>query len=155
MPRTSSFFGNGLFEEIERIHRDMDRLFGGWSGLSGIRSTGVPQYPQINIGMSPERIDVYVFAPGIDPKQLDISVQQDLLTIAGERRIERPGDVGLLRQERFAGAFRRVITLPEGADPDQVTARYREGVLQITIRRREATRPRRIEVAGATDGGHH
>jgi HSP20 family protein len=50
------------------------------------------------------------------------------------------------RQERFDGEFRRVITLPDDVDPDRVEAKYRDGVLQITVQRREAVRPRQITV---------
>lgn len=87
-----------------------------------------------------------MFAAGVDPKGLDISLQQNLLTVSGERKATLPSDVQLYRNERFDGAFRRVITLPEDVDPDKVQATYRDGVLQVTIERREEVKPRRIEV---------
>ena len=82
----------------------------------------------------------------LDPKKLDISLQQNLLTVAGERKVQ-PSDKGsYYRQERFSGEFRRAVTLPEDVDPDGVDARYRDGVLQISVRRRESTRPRQIQI---------
>jgi HSP20 family protein len=135
-----------LFSQLERIRDEMDAAFGSRSGMSGIRSVAAGTFPAINIGASPNRVDVYVFAAGVDPKGLDISLQQNLLTLSGERKATLPDDIQLYRHERFDGAFRRVITLPEDVDPDKVQAHYRDGVLQVTIERREEVKPRRIEV---------
>lgn len=139
-------FENDLFDQFERTHRQMDRLFGDWGGARGIRSVAAGTFPAINVGASPQQVDVYVFAAGMDPKSLDISLQKNLLTVSGERRIESPEDVEFYRQERFNGSFRRVITLPEDVDADKVNAGYRDGVLQISVQRQEAVRPRQIEV---------
>jgi HSP20 family protein len=138
-------FENDMFSQFERMRRDMDQLFGDWGGTRGIRSVAQGSYPAINVGASPEQVDVYVFAAGADPKSLNISLQQNLLTIAGERKTEAPENVQFYRRERFNGSFRRVLTLPEDVDPDQVNATYRDGVLQITVQRREEVRPRQIE----------
>jgi HSP20 family protein len=139
-------FDTGLFSQLERMRDEMDAVFGSRSGMSGIRSVAAGTFPAINIGASPSRVDVYVFAAGVDPKGLDISLQQNLLTLSGERKATLPEDVQLYRNERFDGAFRRVITLPEDVAPDKVQANYRDGVLQVTIERREEVKPRRIEV---------
>jgi HSP20 family protein len=135
-----------VLDQFERMRREMDELFGRWPGSAGIRSAAAGTYPAINVGASPERVDVYVFVAGVDPKGLDLSVQQNLLTIAGERKAGLPEDVELYRNERFDGGFRRVLTLPEDVDPDKVNATYRDGVLHVTIQRREEVRPRQIEV---------
>ena len=103
-------------------------------------------YPPINIGTTPERVDVYLFAAGVDPKTIDVSIQQNLLTVAGNRKLAVNPDAGYYRRERFDGEFRRVIALPDDADPERVEARYRDGVLQITVQRRQATRPRQVTV---------
>jgi HSP20 family protein len=139
-------FDNDVFGQLERMRQQMDRLFGDWTGPAGIRSMAAGTFPAINVGASEEQVDVYVFAAGMDPKSLDISLQQNLLTVSGERKIEAPESAQFYRQERFSGSFRRVITLPEDVDPDHVNASYRDGVLQVTVRRREAVRPRQIEV---------
>jgi len=139
-------FDNDLFGQFERMRRQLDRLFGDFASPAGIRSMAVGTYPAINVGASEEQVDVYVFAAGVDPKGLDISLQQNLLTISGERKVEAPEKVQFYRHERFNGNFRRVITLPEDVDPAQVSANYRDGVLHIAVKRREAVRPRQIEV---------
>lgn len=113
---------------------------------AGIRSVARGTYPPINIGATPEQVDVYLFAAGLDPKTLDISLQQNLLTVSGERQAPVREEVNYYRKERFDGPFRRLVTLPEDVDPDRVEANYRDGVLEIHIKRREATRPRQIEV---------
>jgi HSP20 family protein len=104
-------------------------------------------FPPINVGATPERVDVYLFAAGLDPKKLDVSIQQNLLSISGSRKIEANEDAEYYRRERYDGDFRRVMTLPEDVDPERVAAKYRDGVLQITIQRREAARPRQIAVS--------
>jgi HSP20 family protein len=89
------------------------------------------------------------FAPGIDPSQLQITIDRGLLVIAGERASSVPEQregTAVYAQERFSGSFRRVVSLPEEADPQRVDAKYRDGVLRISIAKRESTRPRRIEV---------
>lgn len=139
-------FDTDLFGQLERMRRQMDQAFGDWSGTTGIRSMAAGTFPAINVGASEEQVDVYVFAAGMDPKSLDISLRQNLLTISGERKIESPENTQFYRQERFSGSFRRVITLPEDVDPDRVNASYRDGVLHVAVQRREAIRPRQIEV---------
>ncbi|MCG6895583.1 MAG: Hsp20/alpha crystallin family protein [Thiocapsa sp.] len=139
-------FDSDLLSQLEGMRQDMDALFGGRPAPSGIRSVASGTYPAINVGASPSRVDVYVFAAGVDPKSLEISIQQNLLTIAGERKDALPDDIQLYRRERFSGGFRRVITLPEDVDPDKVQADYRDGVLHLTVERREEVKPRRIEV---------
>jgi HSP20 family protein len=103
-------------------------------------------YPPVNVGTTPEQVDVYLFAAGLDAKSLDISLQQNLLTISGERKAPTMEDVEYYRKERFDGSFHRLITLPDNVDPEQVEAEYRDGILQIEVKRHETSRPRQIEV---------
>jgi HSP20 family protein len=140
-------FSGDVFDQLERMRREMDQLFGDWTaGPSAIRSAGMGSYPQINVGTSSERVDVYAFAAGMDPNSLDIQLQQNLLTIAGERKLAEPEDADYYRKERFTGSFRRVISLPEDVDPEKVNATYKDGVLHLTILRRETVKPRKVEV---------
>jgi HSP20 family protein len=136
-----------LFEDLSRLQRELDEAFGRWPLTAELRSPTLGSWPPINIGATPERVDVYLFAQGLDPSELDISIQQNLLTVAGQRRTERAGDAGVFRAERFSGEFRRALTLPEDVDPDRVDASYRDGVLHVSVQRRESAQPRRISVA--------
>ncbi|MGB5177438.1 MAG: Hsp20/alpha crystallin family protein [Gammaproteobacteria bacterium] len=142
--RTTS--GTSLFDDFRRLESEMDQLFGRGAWPAGIRSVAQGTYPPINVGTTPDQVDVYLFAAGVDAKSLDISLQQNLLTISGERKAPVEDDVEYYRKERFDGNFRRLVTLPDDVDPEQVEAQYRDGILQIHVKRRELARPRQIEV---------
>ena len=87
--------------------------------------------------------------PGVDPNSIKLDLDRRVLTIAGERAaaVDHRNDQSTVHvNERFDGRFQRVVTLPEDVDPDGVTADYRDGVLHVAARRREAAQPRRIAV---------
>ena len=139
-------FDDDLLDQFDRMRRQLEGLAGSPFGPTGIRSVAAGTFPAINVGASSEEVDLYVFAAGIDPNSLDVTLQQNLLTVAGQRNVELPEDAQIYRSERYSGDFRRVLSLPEDVDPDKVSATYRDGVLRITVKRREAVRPRQIEV---------
>ncbi len=136
-----------LFAEFRRLEQELDELFATstpWNG--GIRSLPPGTFPAINVGSAGDSVTVYLFAPGIDPKQLDISLRRNVLSVSGQRPVPVDKNATYYRQERFGGEFRRVITLPEDVDPDKVDASHRDGIVQITVHRRESTKPRQIEI---------
>ncbi len=135
-----------LFDQFRHLEREMDRMFGAGPWPNGIRAVARGTYPPINVGSSPDRVDVYLFAAGVDPKSLNISIRQNLLTVDGERRLSTEEAADYYRKERFVGSFHRVITLPDDVDPERVDATYVDGVLRITVKRRESSKPRQIEV---------
>jgi len=142
----SSFQGS-LLDEFWRLHHEMGEALGdGPASSSGIRSSPRGAFPAINVVQTPDEVQVYLFAPGIDPKQLNLSIQQNLLTIEGQRQIPNPGKATYYRQERFSGRFHRAISLGDEVDPQRVEAKYRDGIVQITLHRREAAKPRQIEI---------
>jgi HSP20 family protein len=141
-----SGFGPGLFDEFRRLEQELDQLFAASQWPAGVRSAPQGTFPPLNVGTSAERVDVYVFAAGLDPSTLDVTLQQNLLTVSGERKSARNDDARAHRRERFEGQFQRVLTLPDDVDPNQVEAQYRNGVLHVSVRRREASRPRQIEI---------
>ena len=136
-----------LLAQFRRLEEELDEVFGGatpWTG--GIRSLPPGTFPAINVGGTEDNVTVYLFAPGIDATKLNISIQQNLLTVTGGREVTRDEGATYYRQERFGGDFRRVIGLPDDVDPDRVDATYRDGIVQITVRRREAAKPRQIAI---------
>jgi HSP20 family protein len=141
-----SSFDSSLFDDFRRLESEMDQLYGRRAWPTGIRAVRRGTFPPINVGATADRVDVYLFAAGLDPKSLDISIQQNLLAVSGSRKLAVEETADYYRRERFDGEFRRVITLPEDVDPDRVEAKYRDGVLQITVQRRETARPRQITV---------
>ena len=140
------FFHTDLFDEIDRLQQQMANLFNGFP--ASLRATRVGAFPPVNIGSTDDSIEIVAFAPGLDPTRIDVSIDKGLLTISGERQpVGANGDdMRVYAQERFAGAFRRVIELPRHADPDSVKARYANGCLTISIGRLEASKPRAIAI---------
>lgn len=141
------YFGTDLFGELDRLQRQMSGLFGGFP--SSLRSSRSGTFPLINIGTTADTIEIVAFAPGVDPAKLDISIDKGLLSISGERTTREgqlPEGTRQYAQERFNGTFRRVIELPQQADPDKVQARYVDGCLLISVGKREASKPRAITV---------
>jgi HSP20 family protein len=140
------FDTDSFFDEFRRFETQLDQLFSSSPWPAGIRTVQRGSFPPLNVGATSDRVHVYLFAAGIDPKSLEVSIQQNLLSISGTRRVETEETAQYYRQERFDGEFQRVITLSDDVDPDRVEAHYRNGVLQITIHRRESARPRQISV---------
>ncbi|AAU91994.1 heat shock protein, Hsp20 family [Methylococcus capsulatus str. Bath] len=141
-------FPTDLFSEFDRMQQEMERMFGALGMPTSIRAVA-RGFPAVNIGTTPKSIEVYAFAPGIDASRLEVSVDRGLLTIAGERPSELSEvaeKVSVYADERFSGSFKRVVSLPEDVDPSGIQARYRDGVLRISVPRSEAAQPKRIEI---------
>jgi HSP20 family protein len=140
-----SLFPGDLFAEVDRLQREMQQAFDTFS--PSIR--GFSRYPALNVGSTPTSVEIYAFAPGIDPAKIEVNLERGVLTIEGEREpAVRPGDNKATAHvnERFEGHFHRVVSLPDDVDPSAVKASYRDGVLQVSVQRRESAQPRRIEV---------
>lgn len=141
-----SLFPRDLFAEMDRLQREMQQVF----DLSpSIRGFGRGGFPALNVGSTPASVEVYAFAPGLDPARVEVNLDRGVLTLTGERashaaRGDEKQTVHI--NERFEGPFRRVISLPDDIDPAGVKASYRDGVLQVSIPRRASAQPRRIEV---------
>ncbi|MET3497584.1 Hsp20/alpha crystallin family protein [Variovorax boronicumulans] len=141
-----SLFPRDLFAEMDRLQRDVQQAFDLSPTIRGFARNG---FPALNVGSTPEALEIYAFAPGVDPATLELSLERGLLTISGERKSPLPeaGEKAAVHiNERFEGAFRRVMTLPDDADPDAVDARLQDGVLHITVQRRASAQPRRIAI---------
>ena len=145
------------FADFEQLQDRIDELLTGRSMTSSIRAVGrAGAFPALNVGTSADALEVYAFAPGIDPKSIDVSVEKGLLAIAGERAVQGNGqgsksdEQTVYAHERFTGKFRRVIALPEDAEPSRVEATYRNGVLKVVVPKRESSRPRQIQVSSGS-----
>ena len=141
------------FADVEEFQNRLEQLLQGRSAPSSIRAVGrAGAFPALNVGTWAEALEIYAFAPGIDPASIDVSVEKGLLTISGERTRKaaepKEGKV-VYASERFDGRFRRVVALPEDADPARVEASYRDGVLKIVVGKRESSKPRQIRVSNA------
>jgi HSP20 family protein len=103
--------------------------------------------PRVDIHEEKDRFVVLADVPGVDPKDIDITAENGVLTVRGERKVEkRETENGYERIERVAGTFLRRFTLPEGANTEQIKAKQTNGVLEVTIPKTPAVQPRRISV---------
>lgn len=147
-PSLTTFPGD-LFAEFDAMQRQLDRVFGWNEWPSSIRAVARGAFPALNMGTTEDAVEIYAFAPGLDPAKIEVSVDKGVLTIAGERPADLPpeGDQrNVYASERFSGTFRRVISLPDDVDAAKVGASYRNGVLKVLVPKRESRKPRRIEV---------
>ena len=140
---------NNLFGQFERLRRELDDVFG-VSGLpSSIRSVAPGTLPAINVGRTPTSVEIYAFAPGLDASKVEVTLDRGVLRISGERASGIPSSdpkVHVYTRERGTGSFTRAVALPDDVDPAQVDASYRDGILRITVARRESAQPKRITV---------
>ena len=126
------------------LHREIDRLFnefvqGGGGGQANI-------VPNIEISETDKAIEVSAEMPGLERKDVEISIDDDTLTIRGEKRVEENKDKNVQHSERAYGVFLRVLQLPPGVDPSTVQATMSNGVLKITIPKPAKPEPKKIEV---------
>ncbi len=139
-----SLFPRDVFAELDRLQREIQQAV---DFSPSIRGVGRGGFPAMNVGGTAKSIEIYAFAPGVDPAALDVQIEKGVLTISGERKLDAvPEKASLHIDERFAGRFRRVVTLPDDVDASSVQAKYRDGVLHISIARRLAAQPRRITI---------
>lgn len=139
-----SLFPRDVLAELNRLQREMQQAFHLSPSIRGFARGG---FPAMNVGGTPQSVDIFAFAPGIDPATLDVQIEKGVLTVAGERKRDLPGEEATVHiDERFDGRFRRVVTLPDDVDANAVDAKYRDGVLRISIGRKQSAQPRRITI---------
>ncbi len=141
-----SLVSRDLFSQLDRLQREMQQAF---EVSPSIRGFGHGGFPAMNVGGTPQSVEIYAFAPGLDPASVEVHLERGVLTVAGERKVEAlPSDekATVHIDERFAGRFHRVVSLSDDIDPERVAARYEDGVLHISIPRRESSQPRRIAI---------
>lgn len=141
-----STFPGDLFAQMDRIQRELQQSLDLEPSIRGIARGG---FPALNVGSTPHSVEVLAFVPGLDPGSIDVQLEQGVLTIAGERADDLSGlaERAIVQiNERFAGRFRRVVSLPENIDPESVNAQYRDGVLHISVARQQPAQPRQISI---------
>lgn len=138
-----SLFPRDPFAEMDRLQREMRQAFDLSPSIRGLTRG----FPAMNVGGTPKSVEIYAFVPGVDPSALDVQIEKGVLTISGERKVDEiPEKATVHIDERFAGRFRRVVTLSDDVDANNVSAQYHDGVLHISVARKEAARPRRIAI---------
>lgn len=138
---------------VNRLHQTLDQVFNNQfsndalSSPEASSSPSVSWVPRVDIHEEKDRFVVLADVPGVDPKDIDITAENGVLTVRGERRSEkRETENGYERVERVSGAFLRRFTLPEGANTESIKAKQTNGVLEVTIPKTPAVQPRRISI---------
>lgn len=139
------------FRELASFQSEMSRLLNGlFDGPGRVTQTWVPP---LDVWETDSEV-VYAFdLPGIPEDKISIEVEDDTLTVSGEReKTEEVREEGFYRFERRFGSFARAIGLPQGADPDKISARYENGVLEVRVPKPEEHRPRKIALTPTVEG---
>ncbi|MGN6412655.1 Hsp20/alpha crystallin family protein [Flexivirga sp.] len=123
--------------------------------LLGMRagSARSPQFMPIDLYRVDENYVLHADLPGMDPGSIDVNVDRGVLTLTAHRTPPPENDVRWLTSERFAGVYRRQITLGDDIDTERIAASYDNGVLNLTIPLHERAKPRQIRVAHGQDSG--
>jgi HSP20 family protein len=141
------------------LHREMNRLFddvfrGSFGGQSGGSQGGGAMVPHMDVSETDKEVRICAELPGVSEKDVDVTLDNDVLTIRGEKRFEREDEKENYHvSERSFGTFQRMLRLPFSVDPGQVKANFENGVLTVTLPKgKEQQRTRRIEVQGSGSG---
>ena len=136
---------------MRQLQNEMSRVFdnavaGAEDGSNVVTSRWTPA---VDIREDAERFVIAADVPGVDPEDIELTMENGVLTIKGERTLEAKdeGDNGYRRVERVYGSFYRRFTLPDTADAEAISANGRRGVLEVVIPKRAALQPKRIAVA--------
>ena len=133
------------FRELASLHDDMNRLFSRLDGgeVRGRQSWMLP----MDVFESKEGIKLKAAVPGLDPQDINVQVEDNVLTVSGQRRFEDKVEEGnYYWVEQQYGSFSRSVTLPQYADATRIEASYHNGILELTIPKREESKPKKIEL---------
>jgi HSP20 family protein len=132
------------------MHRDFNRFAKRQFVRSGVDQPVADWVPAVDIIEEKERFVLRADVPGVDPANIDVSMDAGVLTVSGERHVEDIAEEdGMRRMERSSGRFFRRFTLPETADADNITAKSHNGILEVTIPKQAMIEARRITVEAA------
>src|SRR5438093_8879215 len=139
------------FRGATTLQEQINRVFGDVVGRAGEESNLTPWAPAVDIYETEHELVVKADLPDVDPQDLDIRVENNILTIRGERKFEsKVNEENYLRVERAYGSFARSFTLANTVNSDAIKADYQNGVLTLTIPKREEAKPKQIKVNVAT-----
>jgi len=135
------------FQELRQMQENMDRLWHSFSPGGGeagnVENWAIP----LDVVQQGDNFIVKASVPGVNPEDIDVSVENDVLTIRGQTKEEREHQEGnYLMRERRSGSFYRALRLPDTVDSDQAQPHYEHGVLSITFPRLESKKARRLQI---------
>jgi len=118
-----------MFRGLEGLHRDIDQLFDGVFGSRDVAPVA-DWAPRVDTVIKDDALVVRADLPGVDPKAVDIALEGTILTIRGERKAE---EESADHREVYYGRFERRVRVPNGTDPEKISAKYTNGVLEISV----------------------
>ncbi|MGD8785190.1 MAG: Hsp20/alpha crystallin family protein [Thioalkalispiraceae bacterium] len=129
---------------LNQLSKELDRSFRGNENSDVATSDWTPA---VDIKENEDGFVIVADIPGVDPKDIEVHMENGVLSIKGEREAEKKEEKeGYKRVERSYGSFYRRFSMPESADPNKINAKSKNGVLEITIPKQEKEQPRKIEV---------
>lgn len=134
------------FDRLSSMRNELDRLFDlSWSGRdSGLLSGWSPS---LDVFDEKDGFVVTAELPGLKKEEIDLTFQEGVLSISGERKQTRENKEGeTFRSERYFGKFQRSVTLPAAVDSSKISATYKDGILTVTLAKSEAAKPKQIAV---------
>ena len=141
--------------ELDTLQTEMNRVFDAFFGTRAGNGVARRRWvPAIDLVEEDEHLVLRADLPGLSHNDVNVEVKDGVLTISGERKAEqRKEEKGYYRVERSFGSFSRSLTLPEGIDPDKVSAEFDNGVLEVRIPKPEERKPHRVEIGkGSVEG---
>jgi len=149
------FGGRGFYDPHHEMNRLLDEMMGGTAGparRSGRQQGAATEWaPAVDALTKDSDLVIRAELPGVKQEDVDISLHDNVLTISGERRDEQEEEErgGYHIRERRYGSFSRSLALPEGIDESKISARYEDGVLEVTVQGGAVARePKRIQIQG-------
>jgi len=137
------------FREVSRLRNEMDRLWDEYfgPGRRALRPLEEAWIPAVDVSETGDKITVKAEIPGMEAKDIEISMVGDTLTIKGEKKVEREEkEENYHMVERSYGSFSRAMKLPAVVDADKVEATYKNGVLTVVLPKKEEVKPKAIEI---------
>jgi len=142
-----------VFRELDNLRKEIDQAFRGAGyqrpfGSTFLSPVTTRRFPLVNFSDDEGQVYVDALVPGVDPKDVDLSVLRNTLTISGERKpfVEQKGQI-VHRSELGSGKFSRTLELPVDINPDKVSAECRDGIMRITLAKAEHAKPKKIEIS--------
>ncbi len=136
--------GNRPGRMVERLHREVNRLFSELSPGKGAKGGGV--FPLVNISEDDENLFIRAEMPGIEPDGVELSVTSERIILSGERKVEAEGVLNVHRREREGGHFNRTLQMPGRIDPEKAVAVFKRGILKISVPKAKETEAKQVKI---------
>jgi HSP20 family protein len=131
------------FLEMRRMQQEVNQR------LAGLTASAAQEFPPVNLWVGEDSVALTAELPGIAPDEVELTVRDNTLTLKGECESRADDEKSVWhRRERPYGSFSRTVQLPFRVDPEQVEARFGDGVLEVELQRPEADRPKKIQIKG-------